>query len=466
MEGGEIVKDLLRKDIMQLRELMKNGEISSEELTEVCLEQIEEKGPEGNPYITVTKELALHKAREVDEKRRKGETLGVLAGIPMAVKDDISTKGVLTTAGAKMLEQYTPPFDATVIEHLYKEDSVLLGKLNVDEFGLPKDPMNPLDGSASAVAKGKAIFTIGSDTSGEIRKAACLSGVVGMKPTYGAVSRYGLIAYASSFDQIGPITKNVSDMAVVLQAIIKKDEKDSTSVSAPKIDYKEALIADVKGMKIALPKEYFDQEMDPKVKEAVLQAASDLQELGVVVEEVSIPSLPFALSAYTVLSSAEFSSNAARYDGIGYGYRTNEYENVEELYKKSRSEAFGAEVKKRIMFGNFVLSSGQYESYYKKAQQVRTLMKEECNKILATYDAILSPVIGIQNFDMDQEKFYTVAANLTGLPAISVPCGKDEKGLPMGFQLMGAAFAEDTLLKIAYTHEQQIQNREKIGGEQ
>lgn len=466
----------------QLAKELRSGNLSAVEAASAYLEHIEENDGDIGAYITVTAELALRQAAETDKKRRKGDSLSPLAGIPGAVKDNICTKGVLTTCASKILRNFVPPYNAFVMDRLENEDAVLLGKLNMDEFamgssnensrfGVTRNPRNrdcvpggSSGGPAAAVASGEAAFALGSDTGGSIRQPAAFCGVVGLKPTYGMVSRNGLVAFASSLDQIGPLTRDVTDCALVLGAVAGYDPGDSTSVSRSCGDFTEGLGEGVSGMRIAIPKEYFGEGLSAGVRERVLAAAKEYERLGAELVEVSMPSIGFALPAYYVISSAEASSNLARFDGVKYGYRAEDYADIEELYKKTRSEGFGKEVKRRIMLGSFALSAGYYEAYYKKALQVRTLIVDDFNSVFKSCDVVLSPVapttaykIGEKTGDpleMYMGDIYTVPVNIAGLPAISVPCGEDPGGMPVGLQLIGKAFSEPTLLKTAYAYEQ------------
>lgn len=468
--------------IQEQKNMLERKEISSVDLTEACFEQIEKTDGEIGAWITLCKESALESAKGIDSKRTKGESLGMLAGIPAGLKDNMCTTDMPTTCGSRMLEHYTSPFNATVVEKLHKADAVVLGKLNMDEFAMGsstensyfKPARNPVDlsrvpggssgGSAAAVASDQAAFTLGSDTGGSIRQPASFCGVVGLKPTYGAVSRYGLVAFASSLDQIGPLTRDVTDMALVMNAIVGHDAKDSTSAPVKWPDFTESLKADIKGMKIALPREYFAKGLNPEVKASVLQAAHMFEALGAVVEEVSVTTMEYALPAYYIISSAEASSNLARFDGVEYGFRADQFEDLTDLYVQSRSQGFGKEVKRRILLGTYALSSGYYDAYYKKAQQVRSLIRKEFSGIFRKYDMVLSPVapttawkLGEKSKDpleMYMEDIYTVPINIAGVPAISVPCGKDSDGMPIGMQLIGKAFDEKTLIRAAYTYEQ------------
>lgn len=470
----------------ELSDLLKKKEIGVEELTQSVLNRIEGIDSKLGSYITVCSDKALKRAQEVQEKINKGETTSPLAGIPVALKDNICTEGVTTTCASKMLHNFVPPYNATVVNKLYEADTVLLGKLNMDEFAMGsstensyfKQTKNPWStervpggssgGSATSVASGEAVFALGSDTGGSIRQPAAFCGIVGMKPTYGAVSRFGLIAFASSLDQIGPLTKDVTDCALVLNEITGHDPMDSTSASVDYPDYTKALINDIKGIKIGIPKEYIGEGINDEVKKAVLKAAETLKDLGAECEEFSLPVTEYAIPAYYIMSSAEASSNLARYDGIKYGFRAEKFSDLIDLYKQTRSEGFGAEVKRRIMLGTFALSSGYYDAYYKKALQVRTLIQQGFNNAFDKYDLIIGPTapttayrIGekIDNpLEMYLGDIYTVSVNIAGLPGLVVPCGMDSNNLPIGLQLIGKPFDETTLLRVGYTFEQNTEH--------
>ncbi|RKD28997.1 Asp-tRNA(Asn)/Glu-tRNA(Gln) amidotransferase subunit GatA [Thermohalobacter berrensis] len=473
--------DLNNFTIHELRDKLRKKEISSEELVNRYFKRIEKVEGKVESYITLTKEEALKKAKEVDEKLAKGEELGDLAGIPVAVKDNIVTEGVKTTCGSKMLENFVPPYDATVTKKLKDEDAIILGKTNLDEFAMGsstensafKTTKNPWDlsrvpggssgGSAAAVVSDEAVYALGSSTGGSIRQPAAFCGIVGLKPTYGLVSRYGLVAFASSLDQIGPMTKDVEDCAIVLNNIAGYDKMDSTSVNREKVDYTKALKEGVKGLKIALPKEYFDDRIDSRVKDKIYDAVKVLEGLGAEVSEVSLPHSEYALSTYYIIAPAEASSNLARFDGVRYGYRTENYNSIDELFIKTRSEGFGEEVKRRIMVGTYCLSSGYYDAYYKRAQKVRTLIKKDFEDVFKKYDVIISPTTPTLPFKIGEKKedpismylsdILTVSINLAGVPALSMPCGYID-GLPVGMQIIGKAFDESTILKTAYAYEQ------------
>lgn len=469
---------------LSVRELslaLTKKEISAREAAESYLAAIKEKDEQVGAYLTVTEELALQQADQVDEKRAKGEKLPALAGVPCGIKDNICTRGLPTTCASKMLEHFVPPYDAAVMEKL--QSSVVLGKLNMDEFAMgsstensyfkithnPRDfsrvPGGSSGGSAAAVAAGEAAYTLGSDTGGSIRQPAAFCGVVGMKPTYGLVSRYGLIAFASSLDQIGPLTKNVYDNAMVLEQICGPDGRDATSLPGSQMKMCDEIEDGVKGMRFALPKEYFSQALNPEIAAAIRAAAHRLETLGAQVDEVSIRELEYALPAYYVISSAEASSNLARFDGVKYGFRAEKVKEIHDLYKETRTQGFGAEVKRRIMLGSFVLSAGYYDAYYKKALQVRTLLKSAFDRVFEGYDAILAPVapttayrIGEKTQDpleMYLGDVYTVPVNIAGLPALSMPCGTDSQGLPIGMQLIGKPLAEPLLYRAGFAFEQE-----------
>ncbi len=474
--------DCTKLTITELSQKLRSKDISAQELTSQYIDSIKSTDDEIGAYISHNFEGAIESAKEVDEKLANGIDLPPLAGIPCGIKDNICTKGIKTTCASKMLEDFIPPYDAHVMERLGQNDIVMLGKLNMDEFAMgsttenshfkvTKNPRNTdyvpggsSGGAAAAVAADEAVYTLGSDTGGSIRQPAAFCGVVGMKPTYGTVSRNGLIAFASSLDQIGPLTKNVRDNAIVLGAISGYDRGDSTSIQRDYPDYTAELDKGVKGMKIALPKQYFGEGISNEVRTAVMSAAKVYESLGATITEVSLPSLDLALPAYYVISSAEASSNLARFDGIRYGYRTEEFADLEELYKKSRSEGFGREVKRRIMLGTFALSSGYYDAYYKKALQVRTLIMNEFAQVFADYDCILSPVAPTASYKIGEKSesplemymgdICTVPVNIAGLPSLSLPCGEDKAGLPLAMQLIGKAFSEPTLYRVANAFEQ------------
>ncbi|SHM64208.1 aspartyl/glutamyl-tRNA(Asn/Gln) amidotransferase subunit A [Caldanaerovirga acetigignens] len=469
--------NLSKLTIHEAHELLSKREISSEELTKAVLDRIDKVEGNIRAFLTVDKERALEISKNVD---KDGDFSSPLAGIPVAIKDNICTKGLKTTCASKILANFVPPYDATVCEKLKSEKAVIIGKTNMDEFAMGSSTensgffstRNPWDvervpggssgGSAAAVAADECIFALGSDTGGSIRQPASYCGVVGLKPTYGRVSRYGLVAYASSLDQIGPITKDVTDCAIVLNAIAGWDERDSTSVNLPVPDFTKSLVEDVKGMKMGLPKEYLGEGVEPEVKEAILSAARVFERLGASVEEISLPHTEYALWAYYIIAPAEASSNLARYDGIRYGVRAKDYDDLIDLYKKTRSEGFGSEVKRRIMLGTYALSSGYYDAYYLKAQKVRTLVKADFDRAFEKYDVIIAPTAPTPAFRIGEKtddplKMYmsdvcTIPVNMAGLPAISIPCGFSG-GLPVGLQIIGKPFDEATVIRAAYTFE-------------
>lgn len=470
------MSDLLQMNLSELSSALAERKISSAELTKAYIASIEKNEPRVGAYISYDPRRALDMAIAVDKRRAAGEALGALAGIPMGVKDNICTKGVATTCASKMLSDYVPPYDAHVVEKLREAGFVILGKLNMDEFAMGsttensaiKVTHNPIDltrvpggssgGSAAAVAAREAVYTLGSDTGGSIRQPAAFCGVVGMKPTYGTVSRFGLVAFASSLDQIGPLTRTVRDNATVLNAIAGHDKRDATSVSREYSDFSAEIGKGVAGITVGIPKEFFGEGISADVKEAVLKAAERYEKMGARVTEVSMPAIDHALAAYYVISSAEASSNLARFDGVRYGYRTEEFEDIAELYKKSRSEGFGAEVKRRIMLGTFALSSGYYDAYYKKALQVRALVRADYDRVLEKCDVILSPVAPTVAYKLGEKSqnplemymgdAYSVPVNVAGIPALALPCGTGEGGMPVGLQLMGKPFSEALLYRV------------------
>ncbi len=474
--------DITEMTAAQLSAAIRAGKTTAVEAAEAVLSQIEKEDKKYNCYVTVDRDGALAQAAAVQEKIEAGDLTGPLAGVPVAVKDNICTEGLRTTCSSKILHNFVPTYTAEAVKNLQKAGAVILGKTNMDEFamgsttetsayGPTKNPRNPehvpggsSGGSAAAVAAGECIYAIGSDTGGSIRQPASYCGVVGMKPTYGTVSRYGLIAYGSSLDQIGPLTRNVTDCAAVLEALASHDTKDSTSVSRDDTDFTAALTEDVKGMRIGIPNDYLGEGLDDEVRTVVLQAAEVLADRGAVVERFDLSLVEYAIPAYYTIAAAEASSNLERFDGIKYGYRTEEYAGLHNMYKKSRSEGFGEEVKRRIMLGSFVLSSGYYDAYYLKALKVKALIKKAFDEAFAKYDLILGPVapttapkLGESLADPIQMylgDIYTIAVNLAGLPGISVPCGQDSNGLPIGLQLIGDCFQEKKLIRAAYTYEQ------------
>lgn len=473
--------DILSYTAVELAAAIKEGKTTAVEAMQAVLQKIEETEKTINAYVTIDKEAALQKAAEVQKRIEAGELTGPLAGVPVAIKDNMCTEGVLTTCSSKILENFIPTFSAEAVLNLEKAGAVMIGKTNMDEFamgsttetsafGVTRNPWNTehvpggsSGGSAAAVAASECFFALGSDTGGSIRQPASFCGVVGLKPTYGTVSRYGLIAYGSSLDQIGPLTKDVTDCATVMEVIASHDKKDSTSVERKDTDFTSALVEDVKGMRIGIPRDYFGEGLDAEVKEAVLAAAKVLEEKGAIVEEFDLSLVEYAIPTYYTIAAAEASSNLERFDGIKYGYRTPEYEGLHNMYKKTRSEGFGAEVKRRIMLGSFVLSSGYYDAYYLKALRVKAMIRKAFDEAFAKYDIILGPVapttapkLGESLSDplkMYLGDIYTISVNLAGLPGISVPCGKDSKGLPIGLQMIADSFEEKKLIRAAYTFE-------------
>lgn len=468
---------------VELAKKIKAGETTAVEAAKDALAQIKEKEESIHSYVTVLDEAQiLEKAGEVQKKIQAGELTGPLAGVPVAIKDNMCTEGILTTCSSKILGNFVPTYSSEAVKKLEEAGVVLIGKTNMDEFamgsttetsayGVTRNPYNTdhvpggsSGGSCAAVAAEECSFALGSDTGGSIRQPSSFCGVTGIKPTYGTVSRYGLIAYGSSLDQIGPVAKDVTDCATILEAISSYDKKDSTSVQRKDLDFTSALVKDVKGMKIGIPKDYFGEGLDPQVKEAVLKAAKVLEEQGAIVEKFDLSLVEYAIPAYYVIASAEASSNLSRFDGVKYGYRTKEYEGLHNMYKKTRSEGFGPEVKRRIMLGSFVLSSGYYDAYYLKALRTKALIKKAFDEAFSKYDVILSPAapttapkIGESLKDpikMYLGDIYTISVNLAGLPGMTVPCGKDDKGLPIGVQLIGDCFQEKKIIKAAYTYEQ------------
>ncbi|MDS1028973.1 Asp-tRNA(Asn)/Glu-tRNA(Gln) amidotransferase subunit GatA [Bacillota bacterium LX-D] len=472
--------ELYEQTAHELRDLLIKKEISSQELTEAFCEHIAQVEGYVQAYVTTTREQALKAAQDFDQKLAKGEETAPLAGIPMALKDNMSTKDIRTTCSSKILENYIPPYDATVVKKLQATGMVMLGKLNMDEFAMGSSTensrffqtKNPWDlervpggssgGAAAAVAASEAAYTLGSDTGGSIRQPAAYCGVVGLKPTYGLVSRFGLLAFASSLDQIGPLTKDVTDCALVLQQIAGHDPLDSTSANLPVPNYQEALVPDVKGLKVGVPKEYFAAGLDPEVEKIVQQSIRQFEDLGAIIEETSLPHTEYALPAYYVIAPAECSSNLARYDGVRYGYRDTDAQDIVSMFMKTRDEGFGQEVKRRIMIGTYALSSGYYDAYYLKALKVRTLIKQDFDQAFAKYDILLTPTTTSPAFKFGEKSadpvsmylsdICTVTINLAGVPAISIPCGFSN-GLPVGLQIIAKPFGESTLFRAAYAFE-------------
>lgn len=475
------MKELIKKSLYEHSQALARGDYSSVELTRAYLDQIDSTDKTIGAYLTVTADKALESAKAFDEGRCSAKGKSPLAGIPCGIKDNMCTKGVRTTCASKMLGDYIPPYNAFVVEKLEKAGAVVLGKLNMDEFAMGsttensafKVCRNPVDtsrvpggssgGCAAAVAANEAVYTLGSDTGGSIRQPASFCGVVGMKPTYGSVSRYGLIAFASSLDQIGPLTSTVLDNAMVLNAITGHDKSDATSVERCYPDFTVGIDKGVKGMRIGVPTQFFGEGVSEDVKSVVLGAIEKYRSLGAEVVSISMPSLDYALSAYYVISSAEASSNLARFDGVRYGYRCKDFDSIDELYRRSRSEGFGAEVKRRIMLGTFALSSGYYDAYYKKALKVRSLVRQDFDKAYKGCDIIVSPVaptvaykIGEKISDsltMYMGDTYSVPVNIAGVPALTLPCGTGEGKMPVGMQLIGPAFSEALLYRAGYAFE-------------
>lgn len=466
---------------VELSAAIKSGATTAVEAAQIMLDRIEKQDAVYNCYVTVDREGALKQAEEVQARIESGECSGPLAGVPAAIKDNMCIEGMLTTCSSKILSNFVPAYTAEAVLNLKKAGAVILGKANMDEFAMGSTTetsaygvtRNPWDtdrvpggssgGCAAAVAADECFYALGSDTGGSIRQPASYCGTVGMKPTYGTVSRYGLIAYGSSLDQIGPLTKDVTDCAAVLQTIASHDVKDSTSIERGDTDFMSALIDDVRGMRIGIPRDYFGEGLDEEVKEAVLRAAKELEQRGAAVEEFDLSLTEYAIPTYYTIAAAEASSNLERFDGIKYGYRAGDYSGLHNMYKKTRSEGFGEEVKRRIMLGSFVLSSGYYDAYYLKALRVKALIKKAFDDAFSKYDVILGPVapttaprLGSSLADpikMYLGDIYTIAVNLAGLPAISLPCGADRNGLPIGLQLIGDCFQEKKLIQTAYTYE-------------
>lgn len=473
---------LMSLTAVELGRKIKEKEVTVEEAVTAALDAIEKREAQVHSFVTIDREGALKRAKEVQAKIDAGELTGPLAGVPVAIKDNMCTKGLLTTCSSKILYNFVPTYTAEAVLNLEKAGAVILGKTNMDEFamgsttetsayGVTKNPWNTghvpggsSGGSCAAVAAEECSYALGSDTGGSIRQPSSFCGVTGIKPTYGTVSRYGLIAYGSSLDQIGPIAKDVTDCATILEAIASHDVKDSTSVQREDYDFTAALVDDVRGMKIGIPRDYFGDGLDPEVKAAVLGAAKKLEEKGAVVEEFDLSLVEYAIPAYYVIACAEASSNLARFDGVKYGYRTEQYDGLHNMYKKTRSEGFGAEAKRRIMLGSFVLSSGYYDAYYLKALRTKALIKQAFDKAFEKYDVILGPAapttapkLGESLSDplkMYLGDIYTISVNLAGLPGITLPCGTDQSGLPIGLQLIGDCFAEKKIIRAAYTYEQ------------
>ncbi|MCI6120318.1 Asp-tRNA(Asn)/Glu-tRNA(Gln) amidotransferase subunit GatA [Bariatricus sp. SGI.161] len=474
--------DITSLTAVELGKKIKAKEISVVDAVKASIEQIEKVEKDVHSFVTIDREGALERAEEVQKLIDDGTLTGPLAGVPVAIKDNMCTKDMLTTCSSKILGNFKPTFTAEAVRNLEKAGAVIIGKTNMDEFamgsttetsyyGETKNPWNlkhvpggSSGGSCAAVAAEECPYALGSDTGGSIRQPSSFCGVVGIKPTYGTVSRYGLIAYGSSLDQIGPIARDVTDCATILEAIASHDPKDSTSIAREKYDFTSALVEDVKGMKIGIPKDYFGEGLDPEVKEKILDAVKVLEEKGAIVEEFDLNLVQYAIPAYYVIASAEASSNLSRFDGVKYGYRTEEYEGLHNMYKKTRSEGFGPEVKRRIMLGSFVLSSGYYDAYYLKALRTKALIKQEFDKAFAKYDVIIAPAAPTTAPELGKSlsdplkmylgDIYTISVNLAGLPGISLPVGTDSKGLPIGMQIIGDCFEENKIIRAAYTLEQ------------
>lgn len=486
-------KDLCALSAAELGRAVRAGEATAVEAMEAVLERIGEREQLYHCYVTVDREGALRRAEKVQRQIEAGELTGPLAGVPVALKDNLCTEGMRTTCASRILENFVPAYTAEAVRLLEQAGAVVIGKTNMDEFamgsttetsyyGVTRNPWNPehvpggsSGGSAAAVASGECFFALGSDTGGSIRQPASFCGVVGMKPTYGTVSRYGLVAYGSSLDQIGPLTKNVTDCALVLETISAHDPKDSTSLELRDTDFTSALVKDVRGMKIGIPRDYLGEGLDREVREALLAAAEVLRRQGASVEEFDLSLVDYAIPAYYTIAAAEASSNLERFDGIKYGYRAQEAQGLHEMYKMTRSRGFGAEVKRRIMLGSFVLSSGYYDAYYLRALRVKAMIKKAFDEAFARYDLILGPVapttaprLGESLADplkMYLGDIYTISVNLAGLPGISLPCGRDSRGLPIGLQLIGDCFQEKKLIRAAYTYEQAA-GRQAPGGKE
>lgn len=473
--------ELMSMTAVELGKMIKTKEVSVVDAAKACLDRIEKLEPDYNCFVTVDREGALKQAEEIQKKIDSGELTGPLAGVPVAIKDNMCIDGMLTTCSSKILSNFVPTYTADAVKKLEEAGAVIIGKTNMDEFamgsttetsyyGATKNPWNMAKvpggssgGSAAAVAAEEVPYALGSDTGGSIRQPAAFCGVTGIKPTYGRVSRYGLIAYGSSLDQIGPLAKDVTDCATILEIICQHDDKDSTSYDSAADDFTSALVDDVKGMKIGIPRDYFAEGIDEDVKNNVLAAAKILEEKGAIVEEFDLGMVEYAIPAYYIIASAEASSNLERFDGVKYGYRTDSFTDLHNMYKKTRSEGFGAEVKRRIMLGSFVLSSGYYDAYYVKALKTKALIKKAFDAAFAKYDVILGPVapttaLGLGESLSDPIKMYlgdiyTVSVNLAGLPGISLPCGYDRNGMPVGMQLLGQTFDEKSIIKAAYAFE-------------
>lgn len=475
--------DITKLSALEVSERIKKKELSVKEVVAAQFEVIKRREERYHCYVTLMEKEAYERAEVVQKQIDAGELMdSPLAGVPVAIKDNICTKGILTSSGSKILSNFYPPYEAEVVTRLEKAGAVIIGKLNMDEFamgsttetsyyGVTKNPWNidcvpggSSGGAAAAVAAEEVFYALGSDTGGSIRQPSAFCGVTGIKPTYGTVSRYGLIAYASSLDQIGPIARTVSDATAALEVISGHDKKDTTSVGTKRYEYMSALEEEVTGLRVALPKSYLGEGLDEEVRQGILQVAETLRKKGAIVEECDLEGVEYAIPAYYVIASAEASSNLSRYDGIKYGYRTEEFEGLEEVYKKTREEGFGREVKRRMLIGAFVLSSGYYDAYYNKALRVKAMIKQAFDKVFEQYDVILGPTAPTTALKLGENledpvkmylgDIYTVSVNLAGLPAISFPCGIDRQGLPIGAQLIGRPFGEKDMIRAAYTYEQ------------
>jgi aspartyl-tRNA(Asn)/glutamyl-tRNA(Gln) amidotransferase subunit A len=474
--------DLHALTIHELHDLLGTREVSSRDVTEAFYRRIEALDDRVHAYLTLTRERALKQADQADHRRQTGEP-GALLGVPLAIKDVICTEGVRTTCGSRILHNFVPPYDATVVERLKAAGAIVLGKANMDEFAMGSSTehsaygitRNPWDlsvipggssgGSAAAVAADECAAALGTDTGGSIRQPAACCGIVGLKPTYGRVSRYGLVAFASSLDQIGPMTKDVRDAAILLNVIGGNDPRDSTSAAVAMPDFTRALTGSVKGLRIGIPRQYFIDGIDPEVERAVRAAVKVLEESGATTDAVSLPHTEYGVAAYYILAPSEASSNLARYDGVKYGYRTPQWSNLRDMYMRTRDDGFGAEVKRRIMLGTYALSAGYYEAYYKKAQQVRTLIRRDFEEVFQQVDVLVAPTAPTPAFKIGEKiddplqmylsDVFTITINLAGIPAISLPCGFSSAGLPIGLQIIGKPFAEETILRVAFAFEQQ-----------
>ena len=482
------MKEVYRLTIHELHERLRRKEVSSQEVTDALLGRIRDVDPQIKAYLIVAKQEAMEQAREADNRIATGN-IAALTGIPLAIKDNMCTQGITTTCASKILENFIPPYDATVVKRIKEQRGVILGKTNLDEFAMGSSTensrfmitRNPWDldaipggssgGSAAAVAADACIAALGSDTGGSIRQPAACCGVVGMKPTYGRISRYGLVAFGSSLDQIGPITKDVEDCAIMLNVIAGHDPLDSTSIDLPIPDFRKALVKDIKGWVVGVPKEFFVEGMDSEVEEQVTAAIRTLESLGSTVKEITLPHTAYAVATYYVICTAEASSNLARYDGVTYGFRASGSKELMEMYQETRSQGFGPEVKRRIMLGTYVLSSGYYDAYYRKAAQVRTLIKADFEEAFQGCDVIVTPTAPTPAFRIGEKvqdplqmylsDIFTISVNLAGVPAISIPCGFSKKGLPIGLQIIGRSCDEERIIRAAYTFEQHTDHHTK-----